>query len=108
MIVGAIGVVAIIDAGELRIGHEEILREQSTRSEQPARDDLAPRLHGAEIGRVQQPGNRREIAVRDNIIRLQRCRLIEKPIQQIVLAQRMSQPKIAAVYPDHQPEPWIR
>src|SRR5262245_47581864 len=65
MVDRAVGVRSERDGGELRIRHDEILREQTAGTEEATVDDVARWLDRTDIRRVQQPRHRDEIAVRD-------------------------------------------
>src|SRR5206468_3363884 len=53
VVVRTVGVMAVVERGKLRIGHDEILREQSARAESAAVNDLAAWLDSTNICCVQ-------------------------------------------------------
>jgi hypothetical protein len=65
MVVRAIGVIAIVERGKLRVRHNEILGEQSARAKRAAVNDLTAWLDSPHICCVQGASNTCEVAIRD-------------------------------------------
>src|SRR5213083_1923901 len=65
VVVRTVGVIAIVERGKLRVGHDEILREQSARAKRAAVNDLTAWLDSTDICCVQGASDTCEVPVRD-------------------------------------------
>src|SRR3989475_12885047 len=65
VIVRTVGVITVVERGKLRVGHDEVLRKQSTGAKCAAVNDLAPWLDSTNICRVQGASDTCEVPVRD-------------------------------------------
>src|SRR5215475_1606678 len=67
VIIRPVGVIAVVESGKLRVGHDEILRKQSARTKRAAVNDLTPWLDSTDICCVQGTSDTCEVSVRDEV-----------------------------------------
>src|SRR5947209_2443990 len=65
VVVRTVGVIAIVERGKLRVGHNEILRQQSAGAKSAAVNNLAACLDSTYICCVQGASDTRKVPVRD-------------------------------------------